>query len=373
MPAASPERIDSAVDISPTSSEDSSLSDWPFGDPDDDADTSEVAFTVAPQEPSKSSICPFKAPTSKGSVLPPLKSSNVFSESAKAALAWAPKTWRRDLKPMLRYVVVEPDETTRVKYLTWDQSGGEGLGPHTTGDFFSEDDYDQSEPLLLKAGDWNHATICFFRSYQDDEWEILHTVSGYESIKLPTLSGKAIWTEKPSVEWVGLEFCDTILNGTFGVGQNSHRGRLRVVTHEAFEDSDLEMVMKIWPSPMSSKLGLENEMMAYKACDGWDITPEFVGYVTEQGRVIGMLTKYLEVAHKPENDEEKELCRTALHNFQTMTGWQRRPKASHKGNYLIDNGKVFLIDLANVYPPEEVAKKDNDWTQKILHEDFDAY
>lgn len=124
---------------------------------------------------------------------------------------------------------------------------------------------------------------------------------------------------------------------------------------------------------MSSKLGLENEMMVYRACDGLGITPELVGYVKEQGRVIGMLTKYHSEAHKPETDEEKELCRTALHTFQTLTGWQRKPRANYKDNYLIEDSKVLLIDLASVYPPDEVASKGNAWTQKLLHEDFDAY
>lgn len=114
-------------------------------------------------------------------------------------------------------------------------------------------------------------------------------------------------------------------------------------------------------------------MMAYKACDGIGITPEFIGYVTEQGRHIGMLTAYHAKAHKPQNDEEKELCRTALHTFQMETGWQRKPNANHKDNYLIEDGKALLIDLASVYPPGEVARKGGDWAQKLLDEQFDAY
>lgn len=114
-------------------------------------------------------------------------------------------------------------------------------------------------------------------------------------------------------------------------------------------------------------------MMVYRACDGMGITPEFVANVTEQGRVIGTLTKYHGEAHKPNNDDEKELCRTALHTLQTLTGWQRKPRSNHKDNYLIEDGKALLIDLASVYPPEEVKMKGTDWTQKLLHEDFDAH
>jgi hypothetical protein len=114
-------------------------------------------------------------------------------------------------------------------------------------------------------------------------------------------------------------------------------------------------------------------MMAYRACDGHGITPEFVGYVTEEGRHISMLTAYHTRAHKPRNDVEKELCRTALQTFQLLTGWQRKPGANHRDNYLIDEGKALLIDLASVYTPDMVSRMGGDWAQKLLGEDFDAY
>lgn len=64
---------------------------------------------------------------------------------------------------MLRYAVEGPDRKAQVKYLTWDQSRGEDLGIlHLSGDFFNSDDYCVCEPLWLKGGDWNHATIAFF-------------------------------------------------------------------------------------------------------------------------------------------------------------------------------------------------------------------
>lgn len=146
---------------------------------------------------------------------------------------------------MLRYAVDGPDGKSQVKYLTWDQSKGENLGMRRPpGKFFNSDQYCACEPLWLRSGDWNHATISFFGNWDDDdEWEVVHNVFGYETITLPTLSEKAVWTEKPSVEWVDLRFWDVKLRDTFGVGTNPHRGRLRVVTHKQFGDSDFEMVM----------------------------------------------------------------------------------------------------------------------------------
>lgn len=146
---------------------------------------------------------------------------------------------------MLRYAVEGSDGKCQVKYLTWDQSKGEDIRmSRLSGHFFNSDEYCACEPLWLRGGDWNHATISFFGHYDDDDvWEVVHNTFGYENITLPTLSEKVVWAEKPSVEWVDLTFLDVKLRGTFGVGTNPHRGRLRVVTHKQFENGDLEMVM----------------------------------------------------------------------------------------------------------------------------------
>lgn len=68
-------------------------------------------------------------------------------------------------------------------------------------------------------------------------------VEGYERLTLPTLSEKAICTEKPSVEWADLTFWDIKLRDTFGVGTAPHRGTLRIVTHKQFGGEDFELVM----------------------------------------------------------------------------------------------------------------------------------
>lgn len=114
-------------------------------------------------------------------------------------------------------------------------------------------------------------------------------------------------------------------------------------------------------------------MMAYRACDGRGITPEFIGHVTEQGRHISLLTAYHSKAHKPGNEGEKELCRVALHTLMTETGWQRRPLANHRDNYMIEAGKALLVDLAKAVDPERVAKNGGEWAQKLLDENFDWY
>lgn len=147
---------------------------------------------------------------------------------------------------MIRCAIDGPDGKTQVKYLTWDQSKGDDLSIlRPRGDFFDSGDYFACEPLWVRGGNWNHATICFYGMWDDeiDDIEVIHNVFQYERKTLPTLSEKAIWAEKPSVEWVGLKFQPTKLRDSFGVGMNSRRGKLRVVTHEAFGGNDFEMVM----------------------------------------------------------------------------------------------------------------------------------
>lgn len=146
---------------------------------------------------------------------------------------------------MLRYVIDDHNGEGQVKYLTWDQSKGEDLGiGGLSGDFFNSDGYCACEPLWVRSGDWNHATISFFSHLDsEDEWEVTYNVFQYENITLPTLIEKAIWAEKPSVEWADLTFVDVRLRDTLGVGTNPHRGRLRVVTHPDFADGAFEMVM----------------------------------------------------------------------------------------------------------------------------------
>lgn len=147
---------------------------------------------------------------------------------------------------MLRYVVTSPNGKSQVKYLTWDKSQGEDLGHRTSSRFFNSDDYSFCEPLWIRAGNWNHAIICFSGYIDDkDEWVVVQRVFRYERMVLPTLSEKAIWTEKPSVEWADLRFWNVRLreSESFGVGTNPHRGRMRVVTQKRFGGSDFEMVM----------------------------------------------------------------------------------------------------------------------------------
>jgi hypothetical protein len=161
---------------------------------------------------------------------------------------------------LLRYIIEDDyGAKYRIKYLTWDQSKRRGprLVDNIHG-FLDSDEYFDCEPLFLKDGDWNHATIFFSWELlfededhtQDDnhmlpQEGIVHDASQYERIVLPTLSPRAIWTEKPSFEWADLNFTDVELRGfdEVGMGIHPHRGRLRVVTHEAIGDSKSEMVM----------------------------------------------------------------------------------------------------------------------------------
>lgn len=252
----------------------------------------------------------------------------------------------------------------RVKYLTLHQKAGHGV-TYQPG-FFARELFKKSGPFTLPSGYWNCANVSFvMEEEEDDEKESIFylwaEISDEKLSPLPELEPEAIWAEKPVLEYVKLSITDISLETIIPVNNSD---RIRVVTHDDIDNRKTRMVMKIWPSPMCSKVGLEREMMAYRACDGKDITPKFVGHVAEEGRVIGFLTEYIEGAHMPSSDDEKELCRRALYRFYRLTGWHRNPMASHKANFLIKDGKAYLVDLAMAYTPQDVASLGDEWANE---------
>ncbi|KUI64909.1 hypothetical protein VM1G_00128 [Cytospora mali] len=288
--------------------------------------------------------------------------STFVPERDYGTLLWAPQNHRVGMKPILRYLAefLADDNTIKgmVKYLIVqpDQCFEVEYSP----DLFKTELYQESEPLPLPKGDWNFANVCFLKEKYEKEDSYYIAVEVFQETwkNLPSLEPEAIWAEKPKIEYVELLKLDINLRSK---PLYKYSDRIRVVTHKDFDSHETKMVMKIWPSPMCNKTEIEREMMTYKACDGKGITPKFLGHVTEMGRVMGMLIEYIEGAHKPGNEEEKELCRQALGRFHGLTGWHRNPTASHKDNFLIKDGTVYIIDLGNAYTPEDVVSKGHGW------------
>lgn len=157
------------------------------------------------------------------------------------------------------------------------------------------------------------------------------------------------------------------------------------------------MVMKYRPTPVCGSFRIETEMKAYRACVGKDLAPEFLGLVTEFGRIIGVgrlhaptilsqacktlttiefkfLVDYIEGAHKPSTPEEKELCRQQLKRFHDLTGWYRSGSENRRSNFLVKDSKVWLIDLAKAKEPQEVGLESPGWAENVTDPaEFDTF
>ncbi|ROW15007.1 hypothetical protein VPNG_03487 [Cytospora leucostoma] len=276
-----------------------------------------------------------------------------------AFLLWAPRNHKPSIKPTLRFLVDSPNDdgtsTDTIKYLTLDQVG---LGIRYRPGWLARRRLDESEPFFFPKGNWNIGRICFFA--EEDDHGSYYRAQIYDAARLPLpqLDPRSICSFSPKFEYVDLKFTEVQLREH---EPPRYSDRIRVVTHAAYGNDEALMVMKIWPSPMCNRMGIEKEMLAYKAFSHLGMTPKFVGHVTEEGRVVGMLLEYIAGAHKPSDDKEKELCRQRLYLFHRMTGWHRSVAANHKDNFLIKDGIAYIIDFARAFTPEEVAAKGSDW------------
>lgn len=217
---------------------------------------------------------------------------------------------------------------------------------------------------------------------------------------LPQLDEQAIWpaSEKPRIEYCDLQKAPSPTDGddivflhqSFGDKQmflyvspsapslgsaaalHLHSMARQVCETFFFLFPDLTLNRKNWPSPMCSPLRLETESRAYKACEGKTITPGFLAHVTEDGRVIGFLIEYIIGTHEP-TDEEKELCRAAVRRFHRLTGWHRVYSQNCRENFLVKDGRVWLVNLGRAMSPRMVASRASNWSEEVMEEDFDLW
>ena len=92
----------------------------------------------------------------------------------------------------------------------------------------------------------------------------------------------------------------------------------------------------------------EDETKAYQSVDGYDIGPKFLGHLTEEGRVIGLVIEYIQGARHagPDDVEECQVALRKLHQLGKLHGDVNRY------NFLVreDNERktVRIIDLESV-------------------------
>lgn len=86
---------------------------------------------------------------------------------------------------------------------------------------------------------------------------------------------------------------------------------------------------------------LDSETAAYEWINGHQIGPEFLGYLTEEGRVIGFLIeRVLDCRHA--TPEDLSLCQHTLANLHEL-GIKHGDTNRH--NFLMRNRKATLIDF----------------------------
>ncbi|RYP12821.1 hypothetical protein DL765_007141 [Monosporascus sp. GIB2] len=132
-------------------------------------------------------------------------------------------------------------------------------------------------------------------------------------------------------------------------GDGETTDRLMLVSHP--NNNERKMVLKIMALPKAIERDLiTNEIRAYKAVEGLEIAPKFLGFVTEEGRPIGFLTEYIEGARHPRRDEE-EACRQALKRFHRKTGLCHPD--NNAGNFILKGDRVYIIDFETAGLPTD--------------------
>lgn len=92
---------------------------------------------------------------------------------------------------------------------------------------------------------------------------------------------------------------------------------------------------------------IDNETKIYHHLDDHDVAPKFLGHVSENGRVIGFVTQYIEGARHPHvgSSQDYKACAKVLDDLHEIGVYHGD---LHRGNVLIDDhGKASLVDFEN--------------------------
>ncbi|KUJ17341.1 uncharacterized protein LY89DRAFT_684411 [Mollisia scopiformis] len=207
-------------------------------------------------------------------------------------------------------VVVNDAEKQAIKYVFLDSNKLQG-GYSTNSEEISID------LPSLPPGDWNEAHI-----YLDGR------TGAY------TISNTTLTNHLEMKGWYPrrIEYLDFVNVETL------QQDRLQVVTHPNFEAPVLIKIASFpWEMP-----SLEQEAIVYQLLYGSGATPEFLGHVTESGRIIGFITEYIEEIPSI-RDRNVHGCIAALrklHHRGIAHG------DAHDGNCLIrKDGSAVIIDF----------------------------
>ncbi|EFY85437.1 hypothetical protein MAC_08502 [Metarhizium acridum CQMa 102] len=95
-------------------------------------------------------------------------------------------------------------------------------------------------------------------------------------------------------------------------------------------------------NPLNGELAFSrSETTAYEWIDGQGIGPKFLGHLTEDGRVIGLVLEFLDDTRSAEI-EDLTACQTALTKLHSLG---IKHGDINKYNFLIREGKAVLVDF----------------------------
>ncbi|KAF3769691.1 hypothetical protein M406DRAFT_66163 [Cryphonectria parasitica EP155] len=276
----------------------------------------------------------------------------------RGCFIWAPAATTMRHWPCARYAVITSEGDIFYKYLTVVENLQQNINCRKQG-FFQSREFIEMGPLYLMPGDWNTAKLYLFRRKNRLAYKVFRPVLKV----LPGLNDQALWPEKPSFDLNDLEpWLD------YPDGLDKHSALFPCVHEPAFGGKP--MIAKLWLTPACIPRGIETEMMAYRAAAGTGLTPEFIGHVTERGRVVGFLMECVQGARKPVWRRDRESCREAVKRFYEATGWLRADKGNRRHNFLIKDGNALLIDLSTALSPANVQRRPQGWVEEMLGEDL---
>lgn len=126
-------------------------------------------------------------------------------------------------------------------------------------------------------------------------------------------------------------------------------GRLEVVHHPALGTKPVLVKRTTVPEYIES---ISRETEFYRLLDGLDVTPLFLGHVTEAGVITGFLAEYIEQQEQREQSREERLrlrasgTEACLSALRRMHGRRVAHGDAHGGNCLVrGDGSAVLVDF----------------------------
>ncbi|KIW11544.1 hypothetical protein PV08_10845 [Exophiala spinifera] len=150
----------------------------------------------------------------------------------------------------------------------------------------------------IPEGDWNRGHIT---KHPENGGPYF---SQHTKVTLPTVS--SIWHPR-QIDWLELELAEW-LRSNVRTAQFKEGARQTVMADE--------VLIKFARFPWEMQY-YEDETRAYERIDGQAIGPQFLGHLTEEGRVIGLVIEYIEDSRHAGPDDV-EVCQNALRKLHRL-------------------------------------------------------